>query len=241
MKTLYRPFLGSMACAAVALSAHADLVLVDGSAGSPPSGTSRVARAVGTFVNPAGGAARLEATGLATIEGGIGGGTGWWSGGVTRSWELVWNNTSSTLTFRVFSSNDWSGSSAMSMTQAPVFAPGNSLAGFDFGIQLASTSFSSSATLVYSDIQFDAGNGFVSVPTADTSYTVSGAFLTSNYHALAGTLTDFTLRGKSTFAGSVSSSTDFARFQVDAYQAIPAPGAAALLGLASVMRTRRRR
>ena len=241
MNARFRSILGTFACVAVAASAHADLTLVDGSAGSPPSGTSRVARAVGTFVNPAGGAARLEATGLPTIEGGIGGGFGWWSGGVTRSWELAWNNTSSTLTFRLFASNDWSGSSAMSMTQAPVFAPGNSLAGFDFGIQLASTSFSSSATFVYSDIQFDAGNGFVSVPTADNSYTVTGAFLTSNYHALSGTLTDFTLRGKSTFSGSVSSSTDFARFYVDSYQAVPAPGAAALLGLASTVRPRRRR
>ena len=235
--------IGALALAAIAGSANASLSLVDGTAALPPAGTSRVARAIGTFNNTSAGAgaARLEASGQSTIQGSIAGNSGWWSAGVTRSWELRWNNAASTITFNLFSSSDWTGSAAMSMTQSPVFTAGNILAGFDFGYQMASTAFSSSATLSYTDIQFDSGSGFVSVPTAAGGITVSGSLLTSNYHALSGPLGDFTLRGKSSFSGAVNTSSDFSKFYVDAYQAVPTPGAAAVLGLGGLLAARRRR
>jgi len=78
-------------------------------------------------------------------------------------------------------------------------------------------------------------------PTAAGGISVSGSFLTSNYHALSGPLGDFTLRGKSSFSGAVSTSSDFSKFYVDAYQAVPTPGTAALLGLGGLLAARRRR
>jgi|694.fasta_scaffold07671_5 hypothetical protein len=218
--------LGALAIAATAGLSRAGIQLIDAGPGFPPSGTSSVFKAVGTFQNPAGGAARLEAAGQSTVQGGIGGGTGWWLPGVidlTRSWEIAWNNTSGTVTFRLFSSTDWTGAEAMSMTQTPVFSPGLALVGFDFGVQLASTSFSTYGNFAYSDIQFNDGSGFLPITTANNAYSVQGSFFTSNYHLLVGNPGDFTLRGKSTFSGNVNTTADFARFYVDARQGVPAP------------------
>jgi hypothetical protein len=235
--------IGALALAAIAGSANAGLSLVDGTAASPLPGTSRVARAIGTFNNTSvgAGAARLEASGRTTIQGSMAGSSGWWGGSVTRSWELQWNNTARTITFRLFSASDWTGSAAMAMTQAPTFTAGNDLAGFDFGYQLASTTFQTRAQYSYTDIQFDSGSGFVPVPTAAGGIDVQGSLFTSNYHALSGPLGNFTLRGKSTFSGAVSTSSDFSKFYVDAYQAVPAPGAVAVLGLGGLLAARRRR
>jgi MYXO-CTERM domain-containing protein len=239
MRTVLTAFL--VASAAIGSSAGASLTLVDGGPASPPAGTSTAFKAFGTFNNPSGGAARLEAAGQTTVQGSVGGGTGWWSGSVTRAWELSWDNSSGMATFALYSTSDWTGAAAMTMSQAPAFGAGNTLVGIDFGVRLASTTFSTSATYAFSDIQFNDGSGFVGVSTADSSYTVSGSFLTSNYHALVGPLGNFTLRGKSTFSGSVSTSADFSNFYVEGRQGIPAPGALALLGLAGLAGTRRRR
>jgi MYXO-CTERM domain-containing protein len=239
MRTLFTAFL--VASCGICSGAAASLTLVDGGPASPPSGTSTAFKAFGTFNNPTGGAARLEAAGQTTVQGAIGGGTGWWSGSVTRSWELSWDNSSGTATFALYATSDWTGAAAMTMSQAPAFGAGNTLVGIDFGVRLASTTFSSSASYAFSDIQFNDGSGFVGVSTADSSYTVSGSFLTSNYHALVGPLGNFTLRGKSTFSGSVSTSADFSNFYIEGRQGIPAPGALAIFGLAGLVGHRRRR
>ena len=204
----------------------------------PGGTTTSLFNAIGTF-NFGNQKARLEAAGQSTVQGGNPG-NGWWgpndgSGGLERSWEVIWNNTSNTVTFNVYASNDFTGLPAMTMTQTPTFTAGNTLVGLDIGARLTSASHA----VTIADVEFDDGGGFVAVASANGSYTGNANF--NNYHALGGTLGDFTLRGTAQFtSGTVTS--DGMRWFVNARQgAIPAPGAAALLGLGGLLAARRRR
>jgi hypothetical protein len=202
---------GTMALATAAASAQMTLTQA-----STPTGTTSLFQAVGTF-NFGNNKARLEAAGLTTVQGGNPG-NGWWgpidgSGGLVRSWEVAWNNATSTVTFRLYASSDHTGAPAMTMTQTPALTVGNTLVGLDIGARLGQNP--SGVTLA--NVQFDGGTGFVGVPTANASYTFSPSFL-NNYHALGGTLRDFTLRGTAQFTAGAATG-DSMRFFVNGRQA----------------------
>jgi hypothetical protein len=235
MKALLAPATLALILLATAGSAQASLTLTHA---TQPAGTSSLFNAVGTF-NYGNNKARLEAAGQASLQGGNPG-NGWWgandgSGGLERSWEVTWNNATGTITFNLYATDDWTGSAAMSMSRTPTFTSGYTMAGLDIGARLTSSSMG----VTLANVQFDGGGGFVSVPTADASYSGDGFF--NNYHALGGTLGDFRLRGIAQFTSGTTSG-DSMRFFVNARQAaIPGPGALALLGAGGlVLRTRRR-
>lgn len=222
---------------ASALSAHAMLMLTETAL---PAGTTSLFNAVGTF-NFGNSKARLEAAGQTTVQGGNPG-NGWWGDGSpttagttpVRSWDVSWNNTTGVVTFNVYASADWTGATAMSMTQTPVFSSGNTLVGLGIGARLTSTA--QSVTL--DNIQFDgdgAGVGsWVDVDTAEATY--SGNLFVSDYHGLLnGPLSDFVLRGTTIFPTGTTTG-DSMRFFVDAQQGagpIPSsvPDGGATLGL----------
>ena len=142
----------------------------------------------------------------------------------------------------MYSSSDWTGAAAMSMTRTPVFTAGKILVGLDIGARLAVTG--SSVTL--DKIQFNDGSGFVDVDTAEATYSQSSSFH-NNYHSLTGPLGNFTLRGTTIFPTGTTTG-DSMRFFVDARQAeapptVPLPAAAWLLlsGLAGLGVVGRRR
>ncbi|MFN9131612.1 MAG: hypothetical protein ACK5XO_02910 [Phycisphaerales bacterium] len=228
--------IGALALVAVAGSAQASMTLTSAPFPFPPA-SSGLFNAVGTF-NLGNDKARLSAAGQSDLQGGNPG-NGWWgpndgSGGLQRSWEVIWNNTAGTITFNVFANNDYTGL-AMSMTQTPVFTVGNTLVGLDIGANMSGVA---GRSFQYTNVEFNDGGGFVSVPGANALY--NGVPNTNNYFALSGTLGDFTLRGQAQFlSGSVTS--DGMRFFINGRQAIPTPGAAAVLGLGGLLAARRRR
>ena len=223
--------IGALALAAIAGQSQASITLTQA---SYPSGTTSLFTAVGTF-NFGNQKARLEAD---TTQQGGNPGNGWWgpadgTGGLQRSWEVIWNNTASSVTFNVYENNDYT-NLAMTMTRTATLNVGNTLVGLDIGSRLGSSTFG----FTYSNVEFNDGGGFVSVPAANASY--SGNQFFNNYFALNGTLGDFTLRGQAQFTSGTSTG-DSMRFFVDARQAIPTPGAAAVLGLGGLLAARRRR
>jgi hypothetical protein len=189
------------------------LTLVEKSA--LPAGSTTLFNAVGT-VNNGNQKGRLEASGKTTVQGGNPG-NGWLTR-VERSWEVIWGNSTGTVTFNVFGSKDWTGAAAMTMSQTPTFTPGYVLAGLDIGARLAVTG--SSVTLA--KVQFNDGTGFVDVPTADATYNTNAFF--NDYHQLNGTLGSFTLRGTTVFPTGTTSG-DSMRFFVSGLQTLAVPEA----------------
>lgn len=228
--------IGALALAAMAGSASASLTLTSAPFPASPASTSAF-NAIGTF-NFGNQKARLSAAGQTDLQGGNPG-NGWWgpntgTGGLQRSWEVVWNNTTGAVTFNVYANNDYTGL-AMSMTQTPTFVAGNTLVGLDIGANMSGVA---GRSFQYTNVEFNDGGGFVSVPGANALY--DGVPNTNNYFALSGTLGDFTLRGQAQFlSGTVTS--DGMRFFINGRQAIPTPGAVALLGMGGLLAARRRR
>jgi hypothetical protein len=200
-----------------------------------PAGSTTLFNAVGT-VNNGNQKARLEASGQTTVQGGNPG-NGWLTR-VERSWEVIWGNSTGTVTFNVFGSNDWTGTPAMTMSQTPTFAPGYVLEGLDIGARLAVTG--SSVTIA--KVMFNDGTGFVDVPTADATYNTNAFF--NNYYQLNGTLGDFTLRGTTVFPTGTTTG-DSMRFFVSGFQALAVPeadtGATLLAGLGVLVAVARRK
>lgn len=228
---------GILALAVMAGSAEATMSLSSAAFPASPASSS-LFNAVGTF-NFGNQKARLEAAGQTTVQGGNPA-NGWWgpntgAGGAPRSWEVIWNNTSGTVTFNVYANSNYT-SLAMTMTRTPTFAPGFTFAGLDIGVNLGGTA---GRGFEYTGVEFDGGSGFVPVTTANASY--SGVANVNNYFKLDGSLGDFTLRGGARFtSGTVAS--DGMRYFINARQApIPEPGALGLLAPASLLLARRRR
>lgn len=205
-----------------------------------------VVNVVGTF-NSGNPKARPDSAGRITEESGHPGSGGGDDGSPSyngtspiRSWEVKWNNTTGTVNFLVYSTDNWTGTAAMSMTQTPTLTSGNVLRGLSIGARL--TSSLQSVTL--NNVQFDSGSGFVDVNTAQATYSGNSTF--SNYHALTGTLGNFTIRGTTMFQTGLTSG-DSMRFFVDGQQGsalliVPLPTAAlaGLAGLACLGLIRRR-
>jgi len=233
-------------------TANASMTLVQG---TQPVGATTLFSAIGTF-NWGNQKARLEASdpgvpasygipaNTSVVQGGNPG-NGWWDGDprVERSWEVIWNNTSGAVTFNVYSTNDWTGTAAMSMVsamstivptkQTPVITAGMAFVGLNIGARLTSDTMS----VTLGNVQFNDGSGFVSVPTADATYSGNAWF--NNYHALSGTLGDFTLRGTTIFPAGTTTG-DSMRFFVTGIQPEPATmGLLALGGVATLIRRRR--
>lgn len=213
-----------------------------------PVGTSSFFNAVGTF-NFGNQKARLEAAGQTTVQGGNPG-NGWWGDGTpttpgstpVRSWEVLWNNTTGEVTFKVYASSDWTGVAAMTMTRTPVLSVGNNFIGMDIGARLTDSSMS----VKLDNIQFDDGSGFVDIDTAEATY--SGNAFFNNYHAFAnGPLTDFTLRGTALFPTGTTTG-DSMRFFINGRQgpydvppqSVPEPFTMALGAAGAIAYVRRR-
>ena len=208
-----------------------------------PAGTTSGFTAIGTF-NLGNQKARLEAAGQTTVQGGNPG-NGWWGDGTpttpgttpVRSWEVLWNNTTDTVTFNVYTTADWTGAAAMTMTRTPVILAGSDLVGLDIGGRLTSTSQS----VKLDNIAFNDGSGFVDVNTAEATY--SGNQFFNNYHSFVGALGDFTLRGTTIFPTGTTTG-DSMRFFVDARVAVVPEAEAyglALAGMGIVAFAMRRR
>ena len=160
-----------------------------------------------------------------------------------RSWEVSWDNTTGTMTTKIYDTMDWTGSASanLSMVLPATLFGGQVNAGGDFTLRgvaqfasgasqnsgnfyfrvnarvdsgtnnltginflTAPTGGGTGASIVLSSVQFNGGNGFVSVGGADGTYTGSSL---NNFYNLA---------------------------------MVPAPGAAVLVGVAGLM-TRRRK
>jgi len=238
-RTLTYISIGAMC--AFSASGQAGMTLTSAPFPASPASTSAF-NAIGTF-NFGNQKARLEAAGQSTLQGGNPG-NGWWgpntgTGGLQRSWEVIWNNTAGTVTFNVYANNDYT-SLAMTMTQTPTFVAGNTLVGLDIGSRLSSTAHG----FTYANVEFNGGNGFVAVPAANASY--SGNANYNNYFKLNGALNDFTLRGQAQFtSGTVTS--DGMRFFINGRQglgepAVPGPAAALpfVVGLLAAAKRRRK-
>lgn len=199
---------------------------------SPISGGSTLFKAVGTL-NFGNQKARLEAAGTTTQQGGNPG-NGWFNN-QKRSWEVLWNNATGTVSFKVYSSTDWSGNAAMSMSRTPVFASGNFLAGLKIGGRTTATGQS----LELDNIQFDGGSGWVDIDSAEG--TTTGNLFNEKLYKFGGSMQNWTLRGTALFpTGSVTS--DGMRFEVSGVQAVPEPGTMIALGLgAAALISKRRR
>lgn len=161
-----------------------------------------------------------------------------------RSWEVIWNNATGSMTTRIYDTTDWTGAASadLSMTLPNTLFGGQADAGGDFilrgvaqfatgalqnsgsfywrvnarvdngtnnltGINflVAPTGGGVDASIVLSDIQFNGGNGFVSVAGVNGTYVAPNS---NNFYNLA---------------------------------VVPAPGALALLGAAGLLGGRRRR
>jgi hypothetical protein len=216
-------FLMALAVIAASGTANATLSLVET---AQPVGTTSLATAIGTF-NVGNQKARLEAAGQSTVQGGNPG-NGWWGDGTptttgttpVRSWEVNWNNAAGTVTFLVYSSSDWSGTPAMSMTQTPVLTAGNTIVGLNIGGRTTSTAQS----VKIDNVMFDGDGGtasYVDVNTAEDTYT--GNFTHNDFHAvLGGPLGDFSLRGTTLFPTGTTTG-DSMRFFVDIRQGAVVP------------------
>ena len=214
------------------------LTLVSASFPAAPASTTAF-NAIGTF-NFGNQKARLSAAGHADLLGGNPG-NGWWgpndgSGGLQRSWEVIWNNTTGSVTFNIYASNDHTGPAAMSMTQTPVLTPGFTLIGLDIGARLSATN----QAFTFSNVTFDNGSGFgpVAVPGANASYSGDANF--NNYFTLSGTLSSFVLRGQAQFTSGTTTG-DAMRFFINGRQAVPEPASMTALGLGIAALLRRKR
>lgn len=201
---------------------------------SRPSGSSTLFTAVGT-ANTGNNKARLEPRGFARIEGGNPG-NGWFYGTTPRSWELSWNNTTKSVSFKLFSSSDWTGPEATNglMNATPTLDPGNTLVGLSIGYRLSAANQS----LNLDNIQFNSGSGWQNIDAAEGTF--SGNVFSEQYFALNGTLTDWTLRGTANFPTGTTTG-DSMRFFVAGVQAVPEPGTMAALGLGAAAMLRRRK
>jgi hypothetical protein len=184
------------------------------------SGASSLFRATGS-TNNGNQKAYLNSSGNSQVNGGNPG-NGWWTNpSVQRSWQLSWNNVTGVVNFVVYSTNDYSGSAAMSMSATPVISPGNTLIGLNVAasVQNNSTAGTNPWSLTYSAVEFDGGAGFTAVNSANATYTVLGGGSPSyfnNYHRINGPLGSFTLRGKMQMNWGTSTITS-ERLRFDVY------------------------
>lgn len=174
-----------------------------------------------------------DADGLSTRLQGNTISTQWWVN-TERSWEVVWDDSTETVTFNIYSDNAYT-NLADSISRS-LSLGGNSLVNLNIGARIVDAEHS----VTYSGVEFDGGSGFAAVPSANATYTGNGFY--TNFHTLAGPRGDFTLRGVSLLADSVDSITSTSdRFRFFVVAQTPAPGSLALLGLGGLAATRRRR
>lgn len=175
----------------------------------PTSGTT-LFNAYGPY-NAGNHKARLEAPGRSTVPGGNPG-NHWYANPNRRSWQVDWVQSTGVVTFRVWSSSDYSGSPAMTMTQTPVMTVGKVLSGLSVGARTSTTAQS----IRLEGVEFDSGGGFVSVPSANGI--VTGNTLMSTYFTFDGNRGNFSLRGIASMPTGTSTSDSAMRFFVTGVQ-----------------------
>lgn len=160
-----------------------------------------------------------------------------------RSWRLTFTQASNTFLFEIFSSTDWSGSQAMSMTRNNISpAIGQDFIGLGINLKAKDGVVTTVAT---SSVSFN-GNA---VPTLNNSLTGSNGlndFVNGAVHYFDGPVNDFVLKGVTTMQwdGSLTNpSSDRVSFDIKGYSASPVPEPSTLLalgGLAALVARKRR-
>lgn len=174
-----------------------------------PAGVVTLFNAVG-IANTGGQKSRLESRGQSTRQGGNPG-NGWWTSNPRprRSWEVIWDHATSTVTFNVYANSSWQGTPAMDPQRVPQMPAGQNIVGLNIGCRLAVAG----ASMRYESVQFNNGSGWVDVADANVEY--STIAFHDNYFALGGVPGSFRLRGVALFPSGATNG-DSMRFYITA-------------------------
>ena len=161
----------------------------------------------------------------------------------SRSWEVIWNNSTKTMTTKIYDTADWTGTASANLSLATVDngSYGAVDAGGDFTLrgvlQFASGSATSGANFYFR----------VNARVSSTSNMMTGINLNPRLTVNTGTglikLSSVEFNGGNGFVSVVGAAGDYSS-QVNNYfefATVPSPGAVALLGAAGLVGSRRRR
>jgi hypothetical protein len=159
----------------------------------------------------------------------------------SRSWEVIWNNTTGTMTTKIYDTENWTGAASanLSMTLPTTVFGGQANAGGDFtlrGVAQFASGTAQSTGGFYFRVNARVDNG--------TNNLTGINFLTAPASIGSIVLSNVQFNGGNGFVGvggvdgtySGSSANNFYNLAV-----VPAPGALALLGAAGLVGARRRR
>lgn len=160
----------------------------------------------------------------------------------SRSWEVIWNNSTKTMTTKIYDTADWTGTASANLSLATVDngSYGAVDAGGDFTLrgvlQFASGSATTGANFYFR----------VNARVSSTSNVMTGINLNPRLTVNTGTglikLSSVEFNGGNGFVSVVGAAGDYSS-QVNNYfefATVPSPGAAALVGLAGLMARRRK-
>ena len=162
----------------------------------------------------------------------------------SRSWEVIWNNATGTMTTKIYDTVDWTGSASadLSMTLPVTLFGGQADAGGDFtlrGVAQFASGASQSGGSFYFRVNARVDNGTnnltgLNFVTSLTSGGTGASIVLSNVQFNGGN--GFVGVGGVNVTYSGSSQNNYYNLSV-----VPAPGAVALLGAAGLVGGRRRR
>jgi hypothetical protein len=143
-----------------------------------------------------------------------------------RSWEILWNNNTKTVIFKIYDNADWTGDIRINLTRTLVipFASDEGIVGLQIFAIIGSSVGTNSvirtgspptATIVLSNVQYNDGSGFTDIPLANDTYTTTGSVAISwnkYYRFCPDVPNNFTIRGVAQFPAGFSGTNDNFRF-----------------------------